>query len=924
MSLTANEILKIISNFKKKPSNSISDNTNKRDIKDVLIEAEKGEVLLTYDSSSDKYPRIYYIRGKKHSEGGTNLDIPEGSFVFSDSNKLKISNKELLDIFDEKKPKTPAEIAKKYLFNDSVADLERGDIYDVFRKNAAINDIDNKVGKLALLGIIQELYKGNDVPSFAVNYFKSKNIDINAVVEDIRNKLSREIDESNNKEGIELSEPPKAQFGYDVFNTGVGNPDNNIYNIDVSNQGVDSVISSSNNITTSGVSIDAQPGYDSNFSWNLNTQGDANNKISNKDTKEDSNDTSKKKTLFDFRGGMSYLNMLRTAAGISRRIQDMQSFYSYNVNNPVNADTRSAPISANDKGDYSVAGTTYGSFRPYEQNTNTNFTTYRNIRGLGFNYPGQPNYFKEGGEPNIANDNIQDSFYDDLSKAYNILIKNGVINPGISFDEFKNKYSNNIKEIYSAYRNVISSNKGTDEQRRNVMNYVLMAGINDIFNKDEKLKWNKFYNTDVGVSNRRFGFVKSLFEINGRDANIDKYEIKEGNKAYEYVKQIQRDANEVFEGFTTKDGKLYRLKVDGMVGQHTGFDIVRDFSGLNNKEEKITKQSESPKQEKPKIDDKEYVNVPDFKYEPIDSPVLSDKLKDEISKKIEELKNRGKLNDSFFVQDVNSITNAFANLATIKKYHPVAFTYDPVIGRPVFYSPERQLQASQQAANISARAASSILPSGVAGSFLSGISGQAADRAADIVSNIHNANVGIANEYNQQLAGIMNQANAMNAAKLEDLYNKSVIANQQYDNAKRQAYEKLVSIYNSALDNMAKKSIINMVHLYGSPYKVDEYGRIVFDENYKANITPTKPEDKVSAFYNFYNNISAMGLSNETKNKMIEEYLKNNPDTYKALGDVNFMREGINKKDGGEIYNKNVKINPLLEKIIKIAIMKKK
>ena len=162
------------------------------------IEAEKGEVAVTNYNGSDTgqgltstpsfgdgIPETYIIGGKRHAQGGTALDIPEGSFIFSDYKKgksgergMKISNEGALEMFGMKGPSTPADIAKKYNLNDYKKRLLSGDTdqYDKTTSELMINNYMHKLGGLAL---IQEAHKGfpNGVPDISMPYLQANNID---------------------------------------------------------------------------------------------------------------------------------------------------------------------------------------------------------------------------------------------------------------------------------------------------------------------------------------------------------------------------------------------------------------------------------------------------------------------------------------------------------------------------------------------------------------------------------------------------------------------------------------------------------------------------------------------------------------------------------------------------------------------------
>lgn len=118
-----------------------------------------GETILRPDGTHDG------IVGERHSNGGVKLtekQAPEGSFIFSDTAKMKIKDPSILKEFgltDKKGGYTPAEIAKRYDLNKFRAILEDPYADKLSKKTAElkINDFEQKLGKLAL---IQESMKG--------------------------------------------------------------------------------------------------------------------------------------------------------------------------------------------------------------------------------------------------------------------------------------------------------------------------------------------------------------------------------------------------------------------------------------------------------------------------------------------------------------------------------------------------------------------------------------------------------------------------------------------------------------------------------------------------------------------------------------------------------------------------------------------
>lgn len=134
------------------------------------IEAEGGETVIG-DTNNDGFLEHQTIVGKRHSKGGVPLNVPEGSFIFSDTDKLKIKDPEIFNLFGmaaNKKGYTPAEIAKKYQVNDYMAIL-KDDTKDKYSKETAQVMLDSNLKKLGMLALVQESMKGfpDGVPAIA-------------------------------------------------------------------------------------------------------------------------------------------------------------------------------------------------------------------------------------------------------------------------------------------------------------------------------------------------------------------------------------------------------------------------------------------------------------------------------------------------------------------------------------------------------------------------------------------------------------------------------------------------------------------------------------------------------------------------------------------------------------------------------------
>jgi hypothetical protein len=142
------------------------------------VEVEKDETVLTY-LEGDPIPTFYRAGGKRHSKGGTPLNLPPDSFVFSDTSSMKLSGEVLKDFgFNPKKKYTPAELSYQYDINKYRKTLvdPLSDEIDRLTAELMISNNINKLGKLALL---QESKKGfpQGIPVVAMPYVMTAGLD---------------------------------------------------------------------------------------------------------------------------------------------------------------------------------------------------------------------------------------------------------------------------------------------------------------------------------------------------------------------------------------------------------------------------------------------------------------------------------------------------------------------------------------------------------------------------------------------------------------------------------------------------------------------------------------------------------------------------------------------------------------------------
>jgi hypothetical protein len=138
------------------------------------IEAEGGETALIPNSNDNTYSH-FNIQGKRHTNGGVPLNVPEGTFIYSDTKKMKLGGS-VLKVFGKSdktsKKYTPADLAKQYNLNKYTAILESPKTSQLEKRTAELM-IQNYNKKLAQLALVQESKKGypQGIPKVAEEYY---------------------------------------------------------------------------------------------------------------------------------------------------------------------------------------------------------------------------------------------------------------------------------------------------------------------------------------------------------------------------------------------------------------------------------------------------------------------------------------------------------------------------------------------------------------------------------------------------------------------------------------------------------------------------------------------------------------------------------------------------------------------------------
>jgi hypothetical protein len=167
----------------------------------------------------------------------------------------------------------------------------------------------------------------------------------------------------------------------------------------------------------------------------------------------------------------------------------------------------------------------------------------------------------------------------------------------------------------------------------------------------------------------------------------------------------------------------------------------------------------------------------------------------------------------YYIQDLMNTGLAAADRFGVRKYSPYDATIPaPALMDPTFYDPSRELAATGEMANMVTQNLGQFAGPQALSSRASQIQGNAAKSVADTLGRYNNLNVGVANQFEQANKAIINDFNLKNALGKSNYYDKTVIGNQQYDNAKRTANARLMEQGTNAITNKAMTQVLNSMY----------------------------------------------------------------------------------------------------------------
>lgn len=696
------------------------------------VEAERGETVFT-NMEKDGIPEHYVVGGKPHSQGGTPLNLPNNSFVFSKDKSLKLSDQDILKLFNKrgKNSYVPAEIAKQYKIND-FRKILADPTADKIQIDTAEKMIENYNLKLGALAMAQESMKGfpNGIPPIAIPYLENAGIDPASLFSpkggtpaagmSMKRGGLVKMQQGGTVKGLRPGE--QARFNSATGQTEIINAQGKVVGyINTGSTGAPA----GGNPSTTGKPTMVQNIPDGVVKWDETAQG-------YDETKIQPGDYIKKAD------GKWYLVDGYKAAP-----------YTYNYQDPRLIGTG---------GDLQEP---YGRLEQMVLDPNNTKLREDLIAKHKTNLANT--------KPNPKTGLTQE----DIDKA-----------AAMSDQEIINNFLEMQKQVFAVNASGIGG-KGMDEadswdkSRENYVNTVSTLGFQPL----EPWQQAAFQSTYIGLN-----------EL----ANDPQH--KELLSDFRMAQEGRDDEN--LSGLRT--GSI--SQIDGWVGNTTigqGAIYKPVLKDLN-------------------IREADYTEVP----APMTAPTLDAPVEEPAP------------NAPWWLQDIIKTSGSAADMARIKKYTPWQATPGVYLPEPTFFDPTRELAANAEQANIASQAAAVFAGPQALGARTSAIQGQAARNVADIMSRTNNLNVSTANQFEGMRAQIMNQ-DAINRSNLAtQLFDKNVIANQQFDNAKNMAREQLRTSYIDAITNRWQTQALNELY---PQYAVDP--SVGGSLNFKKGrpIEPTSP-----------------------------------------------------------------------------------
>ena len=843
------------------------------------LEAEGGETVYG-DINGDGFPEHKIIKGPRHSEGGVPLSLPDDTFIFSDTRSMKINNPNILQMFGKmpKKGKgkqgyTPADLAKQYDIDKYRKILQDPDSDNIAKKTAELM-IRNYNMKLGALALAQESQKGfpQGIPVVAKPFMEAAGLTEDKILPPEYKALS-ESPEQEMPEG-QMQDPSQqyASDDYDVENT----PYQTEEEMGMQpGMGLDQAALEGQMpqeqmppMAMYGMSMG---GYDMPFynlpeaEYGIPMGANPNNYMDRTKRMQGSGPFMAKEGIIT--GGMMGMPVVMQNGGYLPKAQTGPPTPKYKTYNQ--ADLPAGTVVKDPKdmslkvGDYvKQPDGTITKITSAALKTKVNTQTQAGTRADFINASPDNKAIMDKGDQIIDNLIAQGKAY--KRPGTNIVNIKG--NANMSFEdrvllsralnsssEFgTGKYTIGIQHRNKNYSTMTGSrlNKGSfvagftpeDYEKRYLFEKARGFGLTD---QEAFDKINQIYADPTKKAELRREYLNFMGKGNLAQGKTDA-DLLSSN----FYKANYKTVTEGIEQTLGQAGYRPKMGNDWLSG-YEHFDAAGLSPEFN---------YEPPEQPCPCKDDQGQTVVRDANGncpcpdKSKDCPCGKDPATGECKPCKEPPAKKPPVPPpaKWWLQDTIKTTGAFGDLMGIKKYMDWSPRVDLEEPRPTFLDPTRELAQQSEQANLAIMNLAAFAGPQVLSSRASSIQGTGAKSAADTLSRINNANVGIADQFEMKQVDIRNQEAIANQAAQQKLYDANTIANQQFDNSRLALRNQMRNHYTNAITNKAKTAALN--NLYPEFAVLPESGGMPAfkgGKNFKPEITKSVREyfDEIKTDY---------------------------------------------------------------------------
>lgn len=757
------------------------------DPEEANIEAEGNEIAVVPGMSG--IPEAYKIVGPRHNGGGVPLNLAPDSFIFSDHKKgMKIKDGEILAEFGmtipkkgKPKGKTPAELAKKYKINEYKRTLMDTNSDKIERETAELM-IKNYNLKLAKLGLVQEAMKGfpQGIPQIAQPYIDTVGVDPNMFApEELQTEQQQPQQPAAYGAGV-IGDPMQyAQYGANVSVPYINNDEmaGRFNSLDIKQRGGQ---------------------YDGAFWDSILQEGGFVPHM-----------------MYDPQSGQGFM-----ASTIEDHLSMKSDGYSHEQKQE-GGDVKDTNIKAEEKNEGAVTIPSKYKTDSYKEGS-ANFSVenlkkgdyYKSKDGKWHKVTYVPTTIKYEGKDLTSTFGSTDNS-ETIANQYAFL-ENTFQDPGVRAEFAKKTRAALANKEYYKRKDGSTAKMYTEEE---------IAKMSDDYLVDQHLNMQKrnyalqgqgydpqdFTDRNGSLRKNLSADVKEMYKQAG---------ITNINQAFEHV------------GVPITDAMTEAGDIGVQQASYFGYsDMIADRENYTPELQEKLKFFKDPKvgagdegqtgstQISP-IDSKAnnyYTDTSAGELDWVDQGVMQAEDVTEAEAAPEEIaaNDPGFVKhvprDEWWAQDIGNIANLAGQRLGLKKYLPHSFPVDLQKPDVLYFDPSRALAANAEQANIAAQATSAY--AGPQATYRqSAIQGDAFKNAANVLADYEAKNVGVGNQYLNQVAQTANQQTLANSERAQRLYDQNTVANQQFDNSKRVTTRNLFEGWRQGLTNKKMTQAMNAMY----------------------------------------------------------------------------------------------------------------